>query len=148
VEVDVSQGLPTFATVGLPDRAVRESRERVRTAIRNSGFAFPLERSQSISAIGMSAHCASRSDTRAAKRLVEAEVAVPAMVVIGDPARELIKAATARKVALISAHSTRRMDLSGPLTREPANSTAGGSDEEIVVETPENRHGAAGIHVP
>jgi magnesium chelatase family protein len=44
VEVDVSQGLPTFTTVGLPDPAVRESRERVRTAIRNSGFAFPLER--------------------------------------------------------------------------------------------------------
>jgi magnesium chelatase family protein len=44
VEVDVSQGLPVFATVGLPDPAVRESRERVRTAIRNSGFAFPLER--------------------------------------------------------------------------------------------------------
>jgi magnesium chelatase family protein len=44
VEVDVSQGLPMFATVGLPDPAVRESRERVRTAIRNSGFAFPLER--------------------------------------------------------------------------------------------------------
>jgi magnesium chelatase family protein len=44
VEVDVSQGLPTFATVGLPDPAVRESRERVRTAIRNSGFTFPLER--------------------------------------------------------------------------------------------------------
>jgi magnesium chelatase family protein len=34
VEVDVSQGLPTFATAGLPDPAVRESRERVRTAIR------------------------------------------------------------------------------------------------------------------
>lgn len=44
VEVDVSQGLPTFSTVGLPDPVVRESRERVRTAIRNSGFAFPLER--------------------------------------------------------------------------------------------------------
>ena len=44
VEVDVSQGLPTFATVGLPDPVVRESRERVRTAIRNSGFTFPLER--------------------------------------------------------------------------------------------------------
>jgi magnesium chelatase family protein len=42
VEADVSQRLPTFATVGLPDPAVRE-RERVRTAIRNSGFAFPLE---------------------------------------------------------------------------------------------------------
>lgn len=44
VEVDVSPGLPTCATVGLPDASVRESRERVRTAIRNSGFAFPLQR--------------------------------------------------------------------------------------------------------
>ena len=44
VEVDVTGGLPLFATVGLPDSAVRESRERVRTAIRNAGFAFPNER--------------------------------------------------------------------------------------------------------
>jgi magnesium chelatase family protein len=44
VEVDVSPGLPTFATVGLPDSAVRESRERVRTAIRNAGFPFPSDR--------------------------------------------------------------------------------------------------------
>jgi magnesium chelatase family protein len=44
VEVDVVSGLPTFTTVGLPDSAVRESRERVRTAIRNAGFAFPSDR--------------------------------------------------------------------------------------------------------
>ncbi len=44
VEVDVTPGLPNFATVGLPDSAVRESRERVRTAIRNAGFAFPSDR--------------------------------------------------------------------------------------------------------
>jgi magnesium chelatase family protein len=44
VEVDVSAGLPAFATVGLPDSAVRESRERVRTAIKNAGFAFPNDR--------------------------------------------------------------------------------------------------------
>ena len=44
VEVDVSPGLPQFATVGLPDSAVRESRERVRTAIRNAGFPFPSDR--------------------------------------------------------------------------------------------------------
>jgi magnesium chelatase family protein len=44
VEVDVAPGLPTFTTVGLPDSAVRESRERVRTAIRNAGFAFPQDR--------------------------------------------------------------------------------------------------------
>lgn len=43
VEVDLSQGLPGFDTVGLPDNAVKESRERVRTAIKNSGFAFPVK---------------------------------------------------------------------------------------------------------
>jgi magnesium chelatase family protein len=41
VEVDVGGGLPSFAIVGLPDAAVRESRERVRSAIQNSGFKFP-----------------------------------------------------------------------------------------------------------
>src|SRR6059036_2927355 len=44
VEVDVASGLPAFTTVGLPDSAVRESRERVRTAIRNAGFPFPSDR--------------------------------------------------------------------------------------------------------
>jgi magnesium chelatase family protein len=44
VEVDVSFGLPGFAMVGLPDASVRESRDRVRSAIRNSGFDFPEHR--------------------------------------------------------------------------------------------------------
>jgi magnesium chelatase family protein len=44
VEVDVTPGLPMFTTVGLPDSAVRESRDRVRAAIRNAGFEFPQER--------------------------------------------------------------------------------------------------------
>jgi magnesium chelatase family protein len=44
VEVDVTAGLPSFTMVGLPDTTVRESRERVRTAIRNSGFEFPWQR--------------------------------------------------------------------------------------------------------
>jgi magnesium chelatase family protein len=44
VEVDVSFGLPVFTMVGLPDTSVRESRDRVRTAIRNSGFDFPGHR--------------------------------------------------------------------------------------------------------
>ena len=44
VEVDVAPGLPVFTTVGLPDSAVRESRERVKTAIRNAGFPFPSDR--------------------------------------------------------------------------------------------------------
>jgi magnesium chelatase family protein len=44
VEVDVSFGFPSFAMVGLPDASVRESRDRVRSAIRNSGFDFPPHR--------------------------------------------------------------------------------------------------------
>ena len=44
VEVDVQRGLPTFQIVGLPDAAVREARERVRAALVNCGFEFPLRR--------------------------------------------------------------------------------------------------------
>ena len=44
VEVDVSYGLPAFTMVGLPDPSLRESRDRVRSAIRNSGFEFPPHR--------------------------------------------------------------------------------------------------------
>ncbi len=44
VEVDISQGLPTFSTVGLPEGAVRESKERVKAAIKNSGYEFPSDR--------------------------------------------------------------------------------------------------------
>src|SRR5436309_5818844 len=44
VEVDLRRGLPAFTVVGLPDAAVRESRERVRAAMLNSGLEFPLKR--------------------------------------------------------------------------------------------------------
>ncbi|KPK47063.1 MAG: magnesium chelatase [Dehalococcoidia bacterium SM23_28_2] len=44
VEVDISSGLPAFAIVGLPDAAVQEAKERVRSAIRNCGLAFPQKR--------------------------------------------------------------------------------------------------------
>ncbi len=44
VEADVANGLPSFTVVGMPDTAVSEARERVRAAIRNSGFEFPLRR--------------------------------------------------------------------------------------------------------
>lgn len=43
-EVDISQGLPCFEIVGLPDSAVKESKDRVRTSIKNSGFNFPVKR--------------------------------------------------------------------------------------------------------
>jgi magnesium chelatase family protein len=44
VQVDVSFGFPSFSMVGLPDVTVRESRDRVRAAIRNSGYEFPAHR--------------------------------------------------------------------------------------------------------
>lgn len=44
VETHLSGGLPTFSIVGLPEAAVRESRDRVRSAILNSGFRFPQQR--------------------------------------------------------------------------------------------------------
>jgi magnesium chelatase family protein len=44
VEVDITMGLPAFATVSLPDGAVRESKDRVKSAIKNSGYRFPPHR--------------------------------------------------------------------------------------------------------
>ncbi len=44
VEADVARALPSFAVVGLPDNAVRESKDRVRAAIRNAGYRFPPHR--------------------------------------------------------------------------------------------------------
>ena len=44
VEVNLAAGLPMFEIVGLPDASVKESRERVRAALKNSGFTFPTVR--------------------------------------------------------------------------------------------------------
>lgn len=44
VEVDIAQGLPQFSTVGLPDGAVKESKDRVKSALKNSGYEYPNRR--------------------------------------------------------------------------------------------------------
>ena len=44
VETDIAKGIPAFEIVGLPDASIKESRDRVRSAIRNVGFEFPLRR--------------------------------------------------------------------------------------------------------
>ena len=44
VETDISKGLPSYVMVGLPDAAVKESKERVRSAIKNSSFSFPVHK--------------------------------------------------------------------------------------------------------
>jgi magnesium chelatase family protein len=41
IEADISRGIKSYVTVGLPDAAVKESRERVKSAVANSGFSFP-----------------------------------------------------------------------------------------------------------
>ena len=43
-KLDLSRGVPVFNIVGLPDTSIKESKERVRTAIKNSGYEFPLSR--------------------------------------------------------------------------------------------------------
>ncbi|HET8759920.1 MAG TPA: magnesium chelatase domain-containing protein, partial [Nitrospiria bacterium] len=44
VEVDIAQGLPMFSIVGLPDLAVKEAKDRVRAAMKNTGLTFPIKR--------------------------------------------------------------------------------------------------------
>ncbi len=44
VEVDLAPGLPAFTTVGLPETAVKESKDRVKAAVKNSGYQFPGNR--------------------------------------------------------------------------------------------------------
>ena len=44
VELDISEGLPSFNTVGLPDIAIKEAKDRVTAAVKNSAFQFPIKR--------------------------------------------------------------------------------------------------------
>ena len=44
VETDISKGLPAYDVVGLPDASVKESRERVRSAVKNAGYLFPANK--------------------------------------------------------------------------------------------------------
>ena len=44
VETDVNRGIPAYEMVGLPDTAVKESKERVRSALKNSGLSFPMNK--------------------------------------------------------------------------------------------------------
>ena len=44
VETDVNKGVPSYEMVGLPDTAVKESKERVRSALKNSGMLFPMNK--------------------------------------------------------------------------------------------------------
>jgi hypothetical protein len=60
VETNLDSGLPSFIVVGLPDSAIKESRERVLTALKNSGYAAPPKKSRSIWRLLMCARKAQR----------------------------------------------------------------------------------------
>ncbi len=44
IEIDINLGVPSYETVGLPDTAIKESRERIRSAIKNSRLEYPIKR--------------------------------------------------------------------------------------------------------
>lgn len=79
VEVDILEGLPSLAIVGLPDHAVKESRDRIRSAITNTGFFFPAK--QIIINL-------SPNDTPKEGGLIEAAMAVAVLISSGQVERE------------------------------------------------------------
>lgn len=86
VEVDVQPGLPAYVTVGLPDAAVRESRERVRGAVLNSGFSYPQEQVTVNLAPAYVRKEGSQLDLPIALALLEATGHIPR----NHPAREMV----------------------------------------------------------
>ncbi len=89
VEVDIAYGLPSFTIVGLPEISVKESKERVRSAIHNSGYTFPDDRitvnlaPASIKKEGTGFDLPIAIDILAATRLIPAE-AVSACLILGE----------------------------------------------------------------
>ena len=83
VEVDISGGLPQFSVVGLPDTTVRESRDRVRAALRNTGFSFPVKKiTVNLAPAGMKKEGAGL-DLAIAVGILIAENVVPSAAVAG-----------------------------------------------------------------
>ena len=83
VEVDVSNGLPMMAVVGLPDAAVNESRERVRSAIKNSGFLFPYDKRVTINL--------APADVRKAGPSFDLPIAVGILIATGQVSGEFLE---------------------------------------------------------
>ena len=90
VEVDVSEGLPVFTIVGLPDLAVRESRERIQAAFKNSGLRFPSRR--------ITVNLAP-ADVRKAGTAYDLPISLALLAAIGDDERRADLAARGRLIA-------------------------------------------------
>ncbi len=91
VEVDISRGLPSFMIVGLPDTAVQESKERVRSAVRNSGGVFP----QSRVTVNMAP-----ADLRKAGPAYDLPIAVGVLLASGQAAADVSKSLFIGEVSL------------------------------------------------
>lgn len=85
VEVDVSNGLPSMSIVGLPDAAVNESKERVRAAIKNSGFLMPYDKRVTINL--------APADVRKAGPIFDLPIAIGLLVATGQLSGENLEGA-------------------------------------------------------
>ena len=85
VEVDVSNGLPSMSIVGLPDAAVNESKERVRAAIKNSGFLMPYDKRVTINL--------APADVRKAGPIFDLPIAIGLLVATGQLSGEHLEGA-------------------------------------------------------
>ena len=127
VEVDVAQGLPSFAVVGLPDAAVRESRERVRAAISNSGFDFPQKRITASLAPADLRKAGPGFDLAIAAALLVASEQIPSGVLEGTAlAAELALDGNVRRVpgALAMAETAGRAGLERIIVAQPSAAEA------------------------
>jgi len=135
VEVDVAAGLPSFSIVGLPDAAVQEARERVRAAIRNSGFDIPPRRIVVNLAPGDRRKEGPALDLPIALAILVATAQLPQPSVQGYLAvGELALDGTLRPVpgVLAAAHAARRLGVRGLLVAE-ANAAEGAAAEEVPI---------------
>ena len=85
VEVDVSNGLPSMSIVGLPDAAVNESKERVRAAIKNSGFLMPYDKRVTINL--------APADVRKAGPIFDLPIAIGLLIATGQLSGENLEGA-------------------------------------------------------
>ena len=106
VEVDLSNGVPNFSVVGLGDTAVQEARERVRAAVKNAGFEFPLRR--------ITVNLAP-ADVRKEGPLYDLPIAVAILVASGQVPNHFTDAALAGELSL----EGRLRHVAGVLEFEP-----------------------------
>ena len=144
VEVDIRQGLGAFSLVGLPDAAVRESRERVHAAIGNSGFNFPNQRLTASLAPANLPKAGAAFDLAIAAAVLVADGKVPATRLDGCAlAGELGLDGAIKPVPGVLAMAERARGLGLPVIAVPAANA-----EEAALGAGFARNGASAVHPP